>query len=227
MRDSHKAEISRVTRPKQQAQATYDRISRWYDPLEGFWEKKPKELGLRELAARPGEVVLEIGFGTGHGILALARAVGESGKVYGIDLSPRMLDLTRARVQRAGLSARVELKCSDAVQLPFESAFFDAVFMSFVLELFDTPEIPQVLAECRRVLRDAGRICIVSLSKEGGPSRMRDGYEWGHEHFPNLLDCRPIFVRSALEAAGFRSLESTVMSLWGLPVEIVLAGKED
>ncbi len=226
MIESYQNEIGRVMRSKQAAQATYDRISRWYDLLEGRWETRLRVLGLQKLRAQAGERVLEIGVGTGHSIAALARAVGESGRVYGFDLSPRMLGLTRERVERARLTSRVELGNGDAAYLPFEDDTFDAIFMSFVLELFDTPEIPQVLAQCCRVLRGGGRICVVSLSKEGGPSRMRDGYEWGHAHFPNLLDCRPIFVQRALEGINFQTREAIRISLWGLPVEIVLAAKQ-
>ena len=126
-------QISRVMRTREQTRATYDRVSRWYDPLEGYWESKPKQVGLQKLGVVNGEVALEIGFGTGHGILSLARAVGESGKVYGIDLSPRMLTLTQSRVDRQGLAARVVLKNGDATALPFDAGFFVAVFMSFVL----------------------------------------------------------------------------------------------
>jgi ubiquinone/menaquinone biosynthesis C-methylase UbiE len=217
--------ISRVARSKAEAQATYDRISGWYDLLEGIWEKKSRDIGLRKLGVKEGETVLEIGFGPGHGITALAQMVGESGVVYGIDLSPRMLHIARARMGRQGLAERVELKCGDAVQLPYETTFFDAIFMSFTLELFDTPEIPQVLGECRRVLRNGGRICVVSLSKAGGLNWIVRLYEWGHQMFPKLIDCRPLFVQKALQDAGFQIREATPTSLWGLPVEIVLAGK--
>src|SRR5512135_3292040 len=151
-----RAEISRVTRTREQTRSTYDRISRWYDPLEGSWEGKPKQIGLQKLGVGRGEVALEIGFGTGHGILALAQAVGESGRVYGIDLSPRMLELTQTRINQKGLAERVCLKNGDAATLPFASDFFDAIFASFVLELFDTPEIPHVLSESRRVLKGGG-----------------------------------------------------------------------
>jgi len=218
-------EISRVTRSKKEAQATYDRISGWYDLLEGIWEKKSRDVGLRKLGAKEGEIVLEIGFGTGHGILALAQSVGDSGRAYGIDLSSRMRDITRARVGEVGLSEIVELRFGDAVQLSFEAEFFDAIFMSFTLELFDTPEIPKVLQECQRVLRSGGRICVVSLSKTGESSWMRKLYEWGHRKLPKLLDCRPIFVQKLLEDTGFQILDATQMSMWGLPVEVVLASK--
>ncbi len=217
--------IRRVTRSKREAQASYDRISRWYDLLEGGWETRARELGLEKLAVGAGETALEIGFGPGHSLVTLAQAVGPSGHVNAIDLSPKMSELARRRVQEAGLADRVEFKSGDAAQLPFASASCDAVFMSFVLELFDTPEIPQVLGECRRVLRAGGRICVVSLSMEGKPSRWRDFYIWGHDRWPSLVDCRPIFVGRALQAAGFQLADKAAASIWGLPVEIVLAIK--
>jgi ubiquinone/menaquinone biosynthesis C-methylase UbiE len=220
-------EISRVIRSKAEAQAMYDRISGWYDLLEGIWEKKSRDVGLRKLGVKAGETVLEIGFGPGHGILALAQMVGESGMVCGLDLSPRMCQITQARVGEKGLAERVELKCGDAVQLPYEAAFFDAIFMSFTLELFDTPEIPKVLSECQRVLCRSGRLCVVSLSKAGGSNWLVRLYEWGHQMFPTLIDCRPIFAQQSLQDAGFPIRETTPMSLWGLPVEVVLAGKLD
>lgn len=216
-------QISRVTRTKQEAQAMYNKISRWYDLLEGFWEKKARILGLNKLNVKPGERVLEIGVGTGHSLVTMAQAVGESGQVYGLDLSPQMLGITQTRVAQARVSSRVVLDCGDAVQNPFSSNLFDAIFMSFILELFDTPEIPLVLSECRRVLQSQGRICVVSLSQAGKPTMMRRLYEWGHRQFPKFLDCRPIFVQHALEEAGFRSIDIKKISMWGLPVEIVLA----
>ena len=170
------------------------------------------------------ETAMEIGVGTGHASLAMAHAVGEAGRVYGFDLSSGMLHVTRSRVQEKQLSARIALTQGDAVQLPLAMGSVDAIFMSFVLELFDTPEIPQVLSECRRVLSpERGRLGIVSLSKAGEPTRLRNLYEWGHRQFPQLLDCRPIFVQQALEDSGFEIIEANLISLWGLPVEIVLA----
>ncbi len=217
--------ISRVTRSKQDAQAMYNKLSRWYDGLSGGWEAIAREAGLRMLNAKAGETVLELGVGTGHGLLALARAVGQAGCVYGIDLSPQMLALTQARVDRAGLAKQVHLLCGDATQLFFKSGSFNAIFMSFTLELFDTPEIPQTLLACQQALAQGGRICVVSLSKQGGSAWMLNLYEWAHRTFPKFVDCRPIFVQRALEKANWLVSDATQISLWGLPVEIVLAHK--
>ena len=94
--------------------------------------------------------------------------------------------------------------------------------MSFALELFDTPAIPKVLAECRRVLQRGGRIVVVALSKEGPPGLALEAFQWTHQHFPNLLDCRPIYARRALDDAGFSIAETVLDRMW-VPVEIVAA----
>lgn len=218
-------QISRVSRSREQARVTYNALSRWYDVLAGRFEKKYRNLGLQKLNTKNGEKVLEIGFGTGHCILALARSVGSSGRVYGIDISEGMLSITRSRIEAAGLLDRVDLRRGDAVDLPFETGLFDAVFMSFTLELFDTPDIPVVLQECHRVLRSGGRICVVSMSKKGRPGIMLRLYEWVHSRIPRYADCRPIFPEKSLKAAGFQIIDITDIAPMSLPGEIVLARK--
>jgi ubiquinone/menaquinone biosynthesis C-methylase UbiE len=199
----------------------YDRISGWYDLLAGS-EQRATRLGVNMLAVQPGERVLEVGCGSGRALAELAAAAGETGYACGVDLSLRMLAVSRSRKQAVGSHAwHVG---ADAVLLPLASHSVDAAFMSFALELFDTPDIPHVLAECRRVLRPGGRLCVVALSRAQGLPAMGRLYEWGHAHLPALLDCRPILPAQSLIVAGYEIRETNSVSLFGLPVEIVLAG---
>ena len=200
-------------------------MSRWYDLIAGESEKKFTDAGLQLLNAQKGETILEIGYGTGWSMLTLAKAVGESGKVYGLDLSEGMYRITSQRLADAGLTERVVLNCGDAANLPFENDFFDAVFISFTLELFDTPEIPTVLYECHRVLHKGGRIGIVSMAKKANPSLIVRLYEWAHEKIPNYIDCRPIYTSLSVQQAGFEIIKTKEMMMWGLPVDLVLAQK--
>ena len=220
----YEAGVLRVFQSKEETKAFYNKIAKVYDLLAEHSEQPMREIGMQMFAAQAGEKVLEIGFGTGHCLVELARGVGPSGSVLGIDLSEAMLDEARELVRRQHLDDRIELQCADAEHLPFESASVDGIFTSFTLELFDTPQLPQVLTEWRRVLRPGGRLVVVSISKEGRQGVVIKAYEWTHKHFPNLMDCRPIFVSRALEAAHFTIAKKTVEHMW-VPVEIVLGVK--
>lgn len=220
------ASISRVNRSKEDARESYNRLSRWYDVIAGSTEKKYRDWGLEKLSAQPGEKILEIGFGTGHCLVSLAKAAGENGRVIGLDISDGMLAIAHERLEQEGLNDRVELHLGDAASLDFiESGSLDGVFMSFTLELFDNPEIPRVLQECHRILKPGGRLAVVSMTKTNPPGLAVRMYEWLHERMPNYADCRPIFARQALEANGFKIQDASLSSMWGLPVEIVLGTK--
>ena len=218
-----KFEISRVTRSKAAAQASYNRLSRWYDWLAAS-ERPFRQQGLVLLNAQPGEHILEIGCGTGDSLVTLAQAVGASGLVYGLDLSPGMLRVSNDRIAREALTGRVALTCGDALTLPYPDGSLDAVFMGFTLELFDTPELPLVLAEVNRVLRANGRFCVVSIAKI--PGNLRVGlYELTHALLPTFVDCRPIYARQLLVENGFEVVDGRQESMRGIPIEILLAQK--
>jgi len=183
--------------------------------------------GLEMLNVGEGQRVLEIGFGTGHNALELARAVGAPGRVCGVDLSARMCGITRSRLEKHGLLERVLLAQADGAFLPVGRSYFDAVFISFTLELFDTGEIPTVLRCCFEALVSGGLICVVTMAKMEKPNLISRLYEWGHRKYPQYLDCRPIYSRRSLQEAGFQVLDERRMWLAGLPIDVVLAQKID
>lgn len=219
------AAVLRVFQTREQTRAFYNKISRAYDLLADRSEAPVRRAGLDLLKARAGEKVLEIGFGTGNSLVSLAKAVGPNGIVFGLDLADGMLKLAREKLSAAGMAGRARLRCGDAARMTYADASMDAVFMSFTLELFDTPEIPQVLFECKRVLRPGGRIVVVGMSKQGNQDPLIGVFEWAHRHFPNFVDCRPIFVRDEMEQAGFRIARTVKKHMW-IPVEIVCGIKE-
>jgi len=217
--------VLRVTRTKAQSKESYDRMSPFYDYFAGPFEQKYRNLALKRLNITRGETVLEIGFGTGNCLKQIAEAVGDEGRVFGVDISSGMLATSKRRLEKAGLWNRVELTCDDAMKMPYTDNKFDAVFSSFTLELFDSPDIPQVLAEIRRVLRPNGRVGIISMSKEDGASPLLKLYEWLHQKLPQYVDCRPIYVEQSIKDAGFGIQHKERVSLLGLPGDIVIGTK--
>lgn len=211
-----------TTLSSKQATALYDRIAGVYDLIAGACEDPARRAGLALLAAAPGERVLEVGCGTGRLLPAIVSAVRPHGHVDAIDLSEGMLRVARKTLRRSGVEADVSLCRADARRLPFAEASFDALFMSFTLELFDTPDIRRVLAECRRVLRAAGRLVVVASSKEEPPTTIQRLYEWAHRRFPRAIDCRPIDVHQEITGAGF-GIEREERRMLPVPLRIVLA----
>jgi ubiquinone/menaquinone biosynthesis C-methylase UbiE len=214
-----------VSRTKGEARRTYDRISRYYSYLAGPFERKYAEMALERLSIRKGVTVLEIGFGTGHCLKRIAESVGPKGNTCGIDISTGMIEITKKGLEEADLEDRVSLFCGDAASLPFDDSTFDAVFMSFTLELFDTPEIPKVLEQIKRVLRPDGRLAVVSISRENGESIFLRLYEWIHNKWPKYVDCRPIYLEQALIDAGYQIRSKEKVKIFRLPAEIIIAVK--
>ena len=222
---SQVSNVLRVLRSKEEAKRFYSRISKVYGYFAGPFERKYAKMALDCLVIQDGEIVLEIGFGSGHCLKRIAQSVGNKGKAYGIDISPGMLKVTKKRLEKARLLDRVELHCGDAAKLPYDDNTFDAVFLSFTLELFDTPDIPEVLGQVKRVLKPNGRLGVVSISRSYGESTALRIYEWAHKKWPKYVDCRPIYVGRSLREAGYNIQSKTKASLVGLPGEVIIATK--
>jgi demethylmenaquinone methyltransferase/2-methoxy-6-polyprenyl-1,4-benzoquinol methylase len=217
--------FSRVKRPRQEAGRYYDRLSGIYDALAASSEDRFIARGVDMLNLRPGERAVEIGFGTGRGLVRLAERVGPDGQVLGVDLSEGMADQARKRLDRAGLSERVELIIEDAVNLPLEDDLVDAVLISFTLELFSREDLERVLEEAWRILRENGRLAVIALNKDENFTPAGRLYEKLHELFPRFLDCRPIPVVPILRREGWMIDRQETYSMWGLPVSVSLARK--
>ena len=214
-----------VPRTKEEAKRFYDKISRAYDYFTGAFERKHAERALECLSVNEGEAVLEIGFGSGHCLKRIVQSVGETGKACGIDISAGMLEVTKRRLGKAQLIDKVGLCRGDAAKLPYSDNAFDAIFVSFTLELFDTPEISKVLEEVKRVLRPTGRLGIASMSRESGKSAPLRLYEWAHKKWPRYVDCRPIYLEESLVNTGYRIRSKEMTRMVGLPIEIIVATK--
>ena len=209
-----------------QTEQFYDRISHAYDLIADGGEHQARERGLELLDVRPGEKVLEIGYGTGHSLVELAQSVGDSGQVSGIDISSGMRDVAAQRIKEAGQESRVELLVGAVPPLPFADDSFDAITMSFTLELFPPEIIPQVLAECKRVLKPTGRVGIVSMATvEDGESEslLERTYIWMHTHFPHIVDCQPIPLEQMVLDSGFVMAKHERVDLFTMPVAIIVA----
>ncbi|WP_455382622.1 class I SAM-dependent methyltransferase [Salinispira pacifica] len=213
--------IEKVDRPRAAAAEVYNRLSPFYDLLAGS-ERAYIQNAVRLLDLGAGERVLEIGSGTGQTLVQMAHLVGKSGEAVGVDIAQRMCERALRRAAADNLGENVRVLCADAVTLPFPDRAFNAVLLSFTLELFSSSDMGRVLTECRRVLRSDGRLAVVSLSRIGAGTAVRV-YEWMHRRFPRAIDCRPIEAAAAVEGAGFSIEFQQIERMWGLPVEIISA----
>ena len=184
----------------------FARLAARYDELrpvdDNWWE-------LFELVVREGDLrgrrVLDVGCGTGR--LAAALAERAQCRVWGVDPSPEMLEVARARIPR-----NVGLRRADAESLPFRAGWFERVVMRLVVHLVDRP---RALGEARRVLGPGGRLVITTFD----PSHF-DRF-WLNGLFPSLeaIDRArfppPETLRADLAAAGFSSVAATPLAQRG------------
>lgn len=107
---------------------------------------------------QPGEQALDVGCGTGTLALAVARRVGASGRVVGID--PSAQQIARARAKAARVHAPIEFQTAVIEELPFPDQTFDVVFSTLMMHHLPAPLKRKGLAEIARVLKPGGRVAI-------------------------------------------------------------------
>jgi len=105
----------------------------------------------------PGQVVLDLGSGGGIDVLLSARRVGPTGKVYGLDMTPEMLDLAEENRRAAGVE-NVEFLFGTIEDIPLPDDSVDVVISNCVINL--SADKDRVLAEAHRVLRPGGLFAV-------------------------------------------------------------------
>jgi arsenite methyltransferase len=167
---------------------------------------------LAALDLQPGERVLDVGVGPGLLACDMAAAVGEGGRVAGIDPSASMLEMARRRC--AG-QPWTDFRPGEAAKLPFDDGSFDAVVSTQVYEY--VADIGAALAEARRVLRPGGRLLVLDTDWDSvvwntaDRARMRrvlDAWD-DHLHDPHL----PATLGRRLRDAGFEPTRREVIPI--------------
>jgi ubiquinone/menaquinone biosynthesis C-methylase UbiE len=165
-----------VTDQREAIAGVFDRAAETYDRggVE-FFGAVGRQL-VSDAGLSPGQRVLDVGCGRGAVLFPAAATVGESGSVLGIDLAPRMVELTAADAAAAGL-ANVHVKLMDAQEPQLDEGSFDAVLSSLVVYFLPAPVTG--LIAWRRALRPGGRLAVSTFV-----DRQDDRWSWLEDILP-------------------------------------------
>ncbi len=109
------------------------------------------------LRLTPGQTVLDLGSGAGIDCFLAAKAVGQRGKVIGVDMTPEMVAKARENARKGGIQ-NVEFRLGEIEHLPVGDSTVDVVISNCVINL--APEKGQAYQEAYRVLRPGGRLAV-------------------------------------------------------------------
>ncbi|MEW6606390.1 MAG: methyltransferase domain-containing protein [bacterium] len=155
------------------------------------------------------DTVLDIGIGTGRIAIALARLCGKDGKVIGIDISSRMLQVARQNIEEAGLSDMFELYEGNAEDFSLKEDLADIVVCASVFRYFQDQK--EMLSKIHRVLKSGGRLVLLDISLPENPESFR--YKVSKIIWGNTIRT-PDEMRSFIEECKlFRNVETEKKTL--------------
>jgi demethylmenaquinone methyltransferase/2-methoxy-6-polyprenyl-1,4-benzoquinol methylase len=151
-----------------QVRAMFASIARRYDHgnqvlsfgLHHGWRKA----AVRASGAKPGNRVLDCATGTGDLAFEFQRAVGNEGRVVGIDFCAEMLEIARTKAEALGLPTVFEE--ADALHLPYPDGSFDVASIAFGIRNVDDPA--RGVVEMARVVRPGGTVVVLEFGQPGG-----------------------------------------------------------
>lgn len=192
-----KAQAAAARIDERQVREAYRRWAPSYDRTFGLIADAGRRDAVEYINSRTG-TVLEVGVGTGLSLPMYARNL----QIYGIDLSPHMLERARQRVRELGLNNVKSLQEIDATATPFADGMFDTVVAMYVLTVVPEPE--RVMLELARVTKPGGAVILVNhFSQEEG---VRGWIEHRLAPFGAKLGWRPVFDFSRVMGAPGLSL---------------------
>lgn len=144
----------------------FEKIYKRYDVMNSvisFQRHKAwRQYTMQVMDVKQGETALDVCCGTCDWTIALAKAVGKEGKVYGLDFSQNMLSIGDEKIKALNLD-QVKLVHGNAMQLPFEDNTFDYVTIGFGLR--NVPDYMHVLREMTRVVKPGGKVVCLETSQ--------------------------------------------------------------
>ncbi|MCS6907192.1 MAG: arsenite methyltransferase [Anaerolineales bacterium] len=165
-----------------------------------------------------GQVVLDLGSGTGYDCFLAAKRVGDSGKVIGVDMTPQMIQQATQTAQRLGLS-NVEFRLGYLEDLPIDSNSVDVIISNCVINL--APDKHRVLCEAYRVLKPGGRLAVTDrVSLRPLPAALREDAEAWAACIAGAITKDE--WAQILSAVGFKEIEITLSSSLETQPETVL-----
>ena len=151
-------------RQMEKAAPTYDSLMK---RMTFGRERELRETTITLAGVKPGDCVLEVGCGTGTLTLAARRRAGPSGKVYGIDVIPLMIELIQRKAAQAG--EEISFQVASIVDIPFPANTFDVVMGSFMIFHMSEKVRQKGIAEIFRVLKPNGRLLVLDTATPTRP----------------------------------------------------------